>query len=95
MDVPPDLRNNDPLIFHHIIEDELLEKIRQDSNELGPIKFQYTPVVDVEKVTEQGVEKDTCYLGQMVPMLLNAYNQAELKRKLRARINEIKEQLAG
>ena len=54
LDVPLNIRKNDPLIFHHIIEDRLLEKIRQDSNELGPIKFQYTPVVDVEKVTEQG-----------------------------------------
>ena len=93
--VPPNLRNNDPLIFHHIIEDELLERIREESNELGPIKFQYTFVPEIEKVTEQGVENETCYLGQREPMLLNAYNRVELKRKLRARINELKEQLAG
>ena len=93
--VPPNLRNNDLLVFHHIIEDELLETIREESNELGLIKFIYTLVVDIEKVTEQGVENETCYLGQREPMLLNAYNRMELKRKLRARINELKEQLAG
>ena len=93
--VPPNLRNNDLLVFHHIIEDELLETIREESNELGLIKFIYTLVVDIEKVTEQGVENETCYLGQREPMLLNAYNRVELKRKLRARINELKEQLAG
>ena len=93
--VPPNLRNNDPLIFHHIIEDELLGRIREESNELGPIKFQYTFVPEIEKVTEQGVENETCYLGQRKPMLLNAYNRVELKRKLRARINELKEQLGG
>ena len=80
---------------HHIIEDELLETIREKSNELGLIKFIYTLVVDIEKATEQGVQNETCYLGQREPMLLNAYNRVELKRKLRARINELKEQLAG
>ena len=95
LDVPPNLRKNDLLIFHHIIEDELLERIRKDANELGPIKLQYTHVVHIEKVTEQGEEKETCYIGQNIPIMQNAYNRAELKRKLRARINELKEQLAG
>ena len=76
--VLPNLRNNDLLVFHHIIEDELIETIREESNELGLIKFIYTLVVGIEKVTEQGVENETCYLGQREPMLLNAYNRAEL-----------------
>ena len=42
LDVPPNLCKNDPLIFHHIIEDELLERIREDADELGPMKFIYT-----------------------------------------------------
>ena len=88
--VPPNLRNNDLLVFHHIIEDELLETIREESNELGLIKFIYTLVVDIEKVTEQGVENETCYLGQREPMLLNAYNRMELKRKLRLELTNSK-----
>ena len=59
LDVPPNLRKNYILIFHHIIEDELLEKVRKDVDELGPIKFQYTHVLEIEEETEQGEEKET------------------------------------
>ena len=95
LDVPPNLRKNDLLIFHHIIEDELLERIREDVNELGPLKLQYTHVLEIAKVKEQGEEKETCYIGQDTPILQNAYDRRELKRKLKARINELKEKLAG
>ena len=74
LDVPPNIRKNDLLVFHNIIEDMLLETIREESNELGPIKLQYTLVLEIEKETEQGEENETCYLGQRDPMLLNAYN---------------------
>ena len=93
MDVPPNLRKNDLFVFHYIIEDMLLERIREDSNELGPIKLQYTLVLEIKKDTEQNEENETCYLGQEVPMQLNAYNRRELKRKLKDRINELKEKL--
>ena len=76
--VPPNLRKNDLLVFHYIIEDMLLETIREESNELGSIKLQYTLVLEIEKETEQGEENETCYLGQRDPMLLNAYNPVEL-----------------
>ena len=59
----------------------LLETIREESNELGPIKLQYTLVLEIEKETEQGEENETCYLEQRDPMLLNAYNRVELKKK--------------
>ena len=86
LDVPPNLRRNDLLVFRYIILGMLLETLREDSNELGPLKLQYTILVEIKKNTDQGEVSETCYLG---------HNRREVERKLKARINELKEKLAG
>ena len=56
MVIPFDLYENDLLVFHHIIEDELLRVIREESNDLGPLKLSYTMLVKLKKETNRGEE---------------------------------------
>ena len=64
MFIPPCLHEKDFLVFHRKIEDELLKVIREESNELGPLKFNYTMLVKLRKDTNKGEEDVESFLRQ-------------------------------
>ena len=83
------------LLFHHEIEDELIRVIRQESDELGPLKFSYTMLVDLKKDANRGEEHVENLLRQATPILLNAFNPRIVKEKLNVEINKKREVVAG
>ena len=94
LDVPNNIANKDLIIFNAVILPELLRVIKEESEQLGPLKFKYTIVANIKKLTNEGEVHETCYLHQEAPILSNAFNQKDVERKLKARINELKEKLA-
>ena len=95
MQIPAYLHEKDLLVFHQRIENELLKVIREESNELGPLKFSYTMLAKLTKDTNRGEENVENILRQEVPILPNAFNRVTVKEKLNTETNKKREVVAG
>ena len=95
MQIPDDYQYSDLLIFYKEIENELIRAIRQESNDLGPLKFSYTMLVKLRKTTNRGEENVENFLRQEFPIVLSTFNRHNVKELLPAEINRKKGKIAG
>ena len=95
MQIPDDKQYRDLLPFNNEIENALIKAIRQESNDLGPLKFSYTMLVKLRKYTNRGEENVESFLRQEFPIILNSFNRQYVKERFAAEINRKKEKIAG
>ena len=80
---------------HMEIRGAVLEIIRKELNDLGPIKFRLTALVWLRKEVDLGGDQLSYFTRQEHPMLINTYNTRAITAQLNAALYRQLEALAG
>ena len=83
--------NYDLIHFYRVLKPEIVRVIRQESLEIGPLKFNFAIRAVLKKETQAGEETIDFFLRQENPTLLNVFSREEVERMLDEERNKKKE----